>query len=183
MELGAVCEGLPVYAVIEVLVVPAAVAEIDKALIDISAAGRYEHSTGILGALSDDVDHSVDGVCSPDRATRSANDFDPVNILRHRVLNLPINSGVDWCVNGSSVDKHEYVSGEGAPESAHADRPCIRVDPCDFNTGRQTEGFRDACCSGTSDVFLGDDVNCCRGPASFDGLLGRGCDLDLAEFF
>src|ERR1700730_620630 len=183
MKLGPVVEGLTVNPVIKALVVPAPVAEIDEALIDISAAGRYEHSTCIFGALGDDIDHSVDSICSPNGAARAADDFDPLDILEHGVLNLPINPGVQWCVNGSPVNKHEYVAGKGTREPAHADRPCIRVGPCDFHTGRQTEGLRDACCPGTSDVFLGDDVNCCRSSASFHGLFRRGCDFDLAELF
>src|ERR1700739_418442 len=183
MELGAIGEGLAVYTIVEVLVVPAAVAEIDKALVDISAAGRDEHSTGILGVLSDDIDHSVDCVVSPDRATRPADDFDPIDILENCVLNLPINPGVEWCVNASAVDKHEYISGEGTPESANADRPCIRVDAWDFKTGRQTEGLRNACRPGTPDVLLGDDVIRCRSSADSYGLFGRRGNLDLAKLF
>src|ERR1700758_4443630 len=183
MELGAVGEGLAVYTVSEVFFVSAAVAEIDKALIDISAAGRHEHSTRILGILSDDIDHSVDCVCSPDRAARPADDLDSLDILKHCVLNLPINSCVEWCVNGSAVDKHEYVSRKGTPEPAYADRPCIRVDARDFNTGRQTDGLRDTCGPGTPDVFLGDDVDRCRSSADSYGLFGRRCNLDLAKLF
>src|SRR4029077_12972283 len=183
MKLGPLVEGLAVNEVIEALVVPAPVAEIDEALIDISAAGRYEHSTCIFGALGDDIDHSVDGICSPNGAARAADDFDPLDILEHGVLDLPINPGVEWCVHSSAVNKHEYVSGEGTREPAHADGPCIRVDPCDFNTGCQAEGLRYARGPGTPDVLLGDDVNRRRSSASFHGLFGRGCNLDLAEFF
>src|SRR5260370_8208936 len=167
MKLGTVGEGLAVYTVIEVMVVPATVAEIDKALIDISAAGRYEHSTRIFGVFGDDIDHSVDSVCSPNRTARATDDFDPLNILKHRVLNLPINSSEEWCVNGSAVDKHEYISGEGTREPAHADGPCIGVDPCNFNTGRQTEGLRDTCGPGPPAAFLRTDLNPCRRSASF----------------
>src|ERR1700680_1521948 len=183
MKLGPLVEGLALNTVIKTLVVPAPVAEVDEALIDISAAGRYEHSTRIFGVFGNDIDHSVDCVCSPDRAARAADDFDPLYILEHRVLDLPINPGVEWCVNGSAVDKHEYVSGEGTREPAHTEGPCIRVDPCNFNTGRQTEGLRYTCGPGTPDVLLRDDVNRCRSSTSFHGLFGGGCNLDLAEFF
>src|SRR4029077_15232245 len=183
MKLGPLVEGLTVNTVIKALVVPAPVAEIDEALIDISAAGRYEHSACIFGVVVDVMDHSVDRSCSPKGGARAGDDFDPLDILEHGVLNLPINPSVQWRVNGSAVNKHEYVAGKGTREPAHADRPCIRVDPCDFHTWRQTEGLRDARCPGTSDVFLGDDVNCCRSSASLHGLFRRGCDFDLAELF
>src|SRR5438874_1282928 len=97
MKLGALVENLAVDTVIKVLVVPAPVAEIDKALIDISAAGRYEHPTRIFGVLGNDIDHSVDSICSPNRTARAADDFDPLDILEHCVLDLPINAGVKWC--------------------------------------------------------------------------------------
>src|ERR1700681_1204040 len=183
MKLGPLVEGLAVNPVIKALVVPAPVAEIDKALIDISAAGRYEHSTRIFGVLGDDIDHSVDSICSPNRTARAADDFDPLDILEHCILDLPINPGVEWCVNGSAVDKHEYVSGEGTREPAHTDGPCIRVDPCNFNTRCQAEGLRYARGPGAPDVLLRDDVNRCWSAANFHGLFGRSCNLDLAEFF
>ena|SRR5437879_174048 len=183
MKLGAPGESLSVDAVIKALVVPASVPQIDEALIDISAASRHEHSTRIFSVLGDDIDHSVDGICSPNRTARAADDFDPLDILKHCVLDLPINPRVQWCVHGSAVDQHEYVSGEGTPESAHTDGPCIRVDPCDLNTGCQTEGLRYACGPGTPDILLGDDVDRCWSSAGFYGLFGRGCNLNLAEFF
>src|SRR5437660_8947988 len=182
MKLGSPGRGLSVDTVTKALVVSAPKTEIDEALIDISAAGRGEHSTGVLGVFRDDINHSVDGICSPNRTARAADDFDPLDIVEHCVLDLPINSGEQWCVNGSAVDKHEYRSGESAPESAYTQGPCIRVDPCDFNTGCQAEGFGDAPGAGTADVLLGDDVNRSRSSAGFHRLLGRGCDLDLAEF-
>src|SRR4029077_15322444 len=106
MKFGPLVEGLAVNTVIKALVVPASVAEIDEALIDISAAGRYEHSTCIFGALGDDIDHPVNSMFSQNRAARAADYFDPLDILEQGVLALPINPGVEWCVNGSAVDKY-----------------------------------------------------------------------------
>src|SRR5258708_15064213 len=139
MELGAPGEGLPVHTVIEAFPPPGTVPKIDKALVDISTAGRCEHSLGIFGVLRNDIDHTVDSICSPNGAPRASNDFNLFDILKQRVLDLPINAGEERRVDGSAVDQHEYRSGERTPESAHTERPCIRVHPGDFNTRRQTE--------------------------------------------
>src|SRR5260370_27772014 len=77
MKLRAPGEGLPVYTVVKTLAVASAVPEIDKALIEISAAGGYQRSMGLLGSFVDDVDHPVDSICSPDGTAGASNDFDP----------------------------------------------------------------------------------------------------------
>src|SRR5712692_8548463 len=104
-------ESLPVDTVIEALAVPGSISEIDEALIDISAARGYERSMGVFGVLGDDIDHGVDGICSPDGAAWAPDDFDPFDILEQCVLDLPINAGEERSVNAPSIDKHQYRSG------------------------------------------------------------------------
>src|SRR5712692_6963010 len=111
VELWASGESLPVDTVIEALAVPGSISEIDEALIDISAARGYERSMGVVGVLGDDIDHGVDGICSPDGAARASDDFDPFDILEQCVLDLPINAGEERSVNAPSIDKHQYRSG------------------------------------------------------------------------
>src|SRR6266852_2026336 len=92
MKLRAPGESLPVYTVAKTFAVASAVAEIDKALIDISSAGGYECSMGLLSPFGDDIDHRVDGIRSPDRTAGASDDFDPFDILKQCVLDLPINA-------------------------------------------------------------------------------------------
>src|SRR5258707_4820213 len=145
MKLRAPGEGLSIYTVVKTLAVASAVPEIGKALIEISAAGGHQRSMGLLGSFGDDIDDTVDSICSPDGAARASNDFDPFDILKQCVLDLPIDAGEQRRVNAPTVDKHEHSSRECALESPHTEGPRIGVDPCDFNTRRPAEGLPDAC--------------------------------------
>src|SRR5260370_41051006 len=183
MKLRASGETLSVYTVVKTLAVASTVPEIEKALINISSAGGYQRSMGLLSPFGDDIDYRVDGIRSPDGTARAADDFDPVDILKHCVLDLPINACEQRRVNAPAVDKHEHRSGECALESAHTEGPRIGVDPCDFHSGRHAEGLRDACGPGPPDILLGNDVDRCRSSSGFHRHFGCCCNLDLSEFF
>src|SRR6266851_4354068 len=133
MKLGASNEGFSVDAVIKAFIVPGSIAKMGEALVEISATDGDESSMGIFGILGDDIDYSVDGICSPDGSPRASDDFDAFNILEQGVLDLPINAREQRRVNAPAVDKHQYRSGEGAAKAAHPQRPRIGVDPRDFN--------------------------------------------------
>src|SRR5207245_1603065 len=85
MKLGTAGEALTVDSVVEVLAFPSSKAKADEALIDIAAAGGYKHSMGVLGTLSDDIDDPIYGIRSPNRASRPADDFDPLDIFEQRI--------------------------------------------------------------------------------------------------
>ena len=108
MKLRAPRESLPVYTVVKTLAVARTVPEIDEALIDISAAGGYQRSMGLLSPFGDDIDHRVDGICSPDGTAGASNDFDPFDIFKQCVLDLPINAREQRRVNAPAIDKHKY---------------------------------------------------------------------------
>src|SRR5207245_1032911 len=93
MKLGAPREGVAVDAVVKALAGPGPgpVPETAEALIFVSAAGGHERSMRIFGTLGDDIDHSVNRICSPDSSARSPDDFDPLDILEQGVLDLPKN--------------------------------------------------------------------------------------------
>ena len=111
MKLGASTESLSVDAVIKVFIVPAPVPKMGEALVEISAAGGYQCSMCIFGVFGDDINYSVDRICSPDRSARASDDFDSFNILQQRVLDLPINAREQRRVNAPAVDQHQYRSG------------------------------------------------------------------------
>src|SRR6266849_7736303 len=92
MELGTSCESFAINAIVKFRAVSASMPEIEEALL-VSTAGGDDHTVGVLRALGDNIDHAINGVRSPDRCARTADDFYPVHILHQRVLNFPIDAG------------------------------------------------------------------------------------------
>src|SRR6266850_1107357 len=80
VELGTSCEGFAINTVVKVRTVAASMPEIEEALL-VSAAGGDQLTVGVFRALSDNIDHAINSVRSPDRCARTADDFDPVHIL------------------------------------------------------------------------------------------------------
>src|SRR6267143_2678602 len=90
------------------LAVASTVPEIEKALIDISSAGGCQRSMGLLSSFGDDIDYRVHGIRSPDGTAWASDDFDPVDILKQCVLDLPINTCEQRRVHAPAIDKHEH---------------------------------------------------------------------------
>src|SRR5256885_1064266 len=111
MKLRASNEGLPIDAVIKAFVVSGAIAEMGEALVKISAAAGDERSMSILGVFGDDIDDSVDGICSPDGSARASDDLNAFNILKQCVLHLPVHPCEQRRVNAPAIDKHQDRSG------------------------------------------------------------------------
>jgi hypothetical protein len=72
MELWRLAETHGVGAIVKVLAV-AAVADSSASLIDVASVNRGVRSLGVFCILSDNVDHAIDGIRSPDRPARPAN--------------------------------------------------------------------------------------------------------------
>jgi len=77
--------------------------------------------------------------------------LDPFDIFKQCVLDLPINAPKVRINVGRRSTRDR--SGEGI-RSAHSRVTMFRVYSCDFNTGRQTEGFCDAGSPGPPDILL-----------------------------
>ena len=82
MKLRTSAEGLAVNAIVEALSVSAAVAEAEETLIETSASRSCKHAVSLAGFSGDDINHRIDRVRSPDRSTRSANNFNSLNIFK-----------------------------------------------------------------------------------------------------
>src|SRR5258707_5327795 len=137
-------ESLSVDTVVKVFAVPSAITEIDETLVDISAASGHEHSAGIFRAFRDDVDHTVDSICSPNGAAWSPDHFDAFDILQQCVLDLPINAGKERRVDAPAINKHEDRAGDGTPASAANEGPRIRAELPHLNNRRPTESLPNA---------------------------------------
>src|ERR1700756_372682 len=162
MELRATSESFPINTIIKGLPISGSIPKIQEALIEISTSRRCEYPMSVSGILGDDVNHGVDSICSPDRATWPAAHLDALDILQKCVLNLPPDSSEERRVDTSSVDKHQHRPREGASKSADPNRPCVRVDSRDFNPRCQAKDFWDARCTGAPNIFLGNNVDCRR---------------------
>src|SRR6476659_6471663 len=100
----------------------------ESALLSTGAAADQE-TLSSCSRSGCDVDHTVDGVCAPERSTRSANDFDAVDIFQRQILNVPIHTGEERGVNTAAVDEHKELVGKFVIETAGTDRPGMRVLP------------------------------------------------------
>src|SRR5690348_8933928 len=82
-----------VQAVAEVLLlVLAAVASLSHGLALGAGAGTDQGSLRILCALGDHIDDAIDRVCSPQGASRPADNLDPFNVFQDQVLHVPIDA-------------------------------------------------------------------------------------------
>src|ERR1035438_8837823 len=123
MVFGTGVDAFSIDPIIEAAVVPAALPEIQKTLIHRAAPGRDKSPSGVFGVFGDDIDHAVDGVRAPDGAARSANDFDPVDVLDQRVLHFPVDTVKKRIVDAAAIDQHQKVPREAALESPNTDGP------------------------------------------------------------
>src|ERR1017187_2213521 len=60
----------------------------------------------VLGALCDDVDDAVDGIRTPERGPRTANDFNPIKVFKGHILHIPIDAPEFWGVNTTAINEH-----------------------------------------------------------------------------
>src|SRR6185369_15346734 len=93
----------------------------------------------LSSVLRDDVDDAVYGVRSPNGSTWTADDFNAIDIFERGVLNFPIGSSQQGCVNRASVDQNKDRPGEPAAETTNAYRPFVRIDSRDFDSRCQAE--------------------------------------------
>ena len=112
--------------------------------------------------LRHNVDDAIDGIGAPERGAGSANHFNAVDVLQHRVLHVPENAGEQRSVNRPPVDHHEQLVGERVVEAARADGPGVLIDARHFHARRAAQRFGNARGARAANVFAGDDVRCGR---------------------
>src|SRR5205085_479634 len=127
-----------------------------KAALFGAGSGGHEHSLGFLGAAGDDVDNAVNGVGSPQGGPGAADDFNALNIFEHGPLHIPEDAGEKGCIDAASVLEDEEFVGEDVIETAGTDGPFAGVQPGNFHSGDQAQGFLNSGDAGAADILFGD---------------------------
>jgi len=121
-----------------------------------AAAAYNQCALCLLRTFRDDVDDTVDGVGSPQRAAWTSNDFNPRNVLDQRVLDFPIDAGEERSIHAAAVDHHEQLVAKAAVEATGRDGPFVRIDPRHLHAGNHAQQLRDALRTAAAD-HLGRD--------------------------
>ena len=131
--------------------------------------------------LGDDVDHPVHGVGAPQRRAGAANHLDPLHVLQHRVLHVPIHPREQGCIHAPPVHQHQKLVGKSPVEAAGANCPLARVEPRHVDPRNHAQRFGDGAGARSPDVLLCNDVDGSRRPGQLLFLLGCGGDLDVHQ--
>ena len=81
----------------------------------------------IAGCFGDDIDHSVDGVRSPQRGTRTPDYLDTLDVSEQKILLIPEHSRIDWRIHSPSIHQDEQLVAAAVVESGELDSP---LTPC-----------------------------------------------------
>ncbi len=57
--------------------------------------------------FGDDVDDAINRIGSPQRCSRTANHFNPVQIFKHHVLDIPVHTGKQRGIHAPAVDEDQ----------------------------------------------------------------------------
>src|SRR5262249_8263264 len=130
---------------------------------------------------SDDVDHAVYRVRTPDGGAGAADDFDAVDVLKQSILDFPIRAGEERIVDVAAVDDHEHRAAEPASEASNANGIFHRVDSRDLHSRYRTEYLGDIARARPADVLSGDYINASGGTRNGDGLFRSADNFNVAE--
>src|SRR6185312_226376 len=136
--------------------------------------------------VRDDVDDAVDGVGAPQRAGRTTDHLDAVDILGKHIQRVPRNAGVQRRIHAASVDQHQQLVREilrllVAAEATRRNDVVAWGELHHVHVGREPQHFRQRLRAGSHDLVVGDDVDRRRCVAQRLRMLGHGGDDDLAE--
>src|SRR6202795_4554851 len=133
--LRAALESQGVHPVVEGAAVAAAKTRIKESLIEVASTHANKLAVRVLAGLGDDINHTVDGVWTPNRTARSTDDLDAINILQEHVLNFPVGARQQGCVDRPAINQYQNVAGEPAPKPSNADRPFVTAEASYFHAG------------------------------------------------
>src|ERR1700726_1250350 len=120
-------------AEVSVLTDFAAVAKTAESILFETAASVEQKPLRLFRAFRADVDHAIDRVRAPERCTRTANNFNLLEIGQKRLLHVPKNAREKGGVETSAIHQHLHLVCNGIVESARRNGPGMTVQLCDFH--------------------------------------------------
>ncbi len=150
---------LPVDAELSARSQRSAVAHAGKTLRLRAASGLRVKSLRVCGALGNDVDHAIDRVRAPQRASRTADDFDAVDVFEQIVLHIPEDPRKKRGIDGPPIDHDEQLIGQFRIEPPCADGPIVGVLLRDLQIVGQPQSLGNAGSAGPPYVFLSNDLD------------------------
>ena len=93
------------------------------------------NSLHVIGFFSDDVNHTIRRIGSPNASAWSSDNFDAIDVAEGHVLHVPVDACEQLCVDATSVDENENGFGEVVLQSADAYGPRVGTEAADLNAG------------------------------------------------
>src|SRR5690242_18580418 len=119
MELGRPVERFSVNTIVKIGAVARPVSGVKKTLFFISTGDRRQTACRVFCAFGDDIDDAIDRVRPPDSSTGPTNNLNAVDILKYRVLHLPVCAGKQWGVQTSSIHQNQHGTRKPGFEAAN----------------------------------------------------------------
>lgn len=136
---------------------------------------------GLVGRVGDDIDDAIDGIGTPQGATRPADDLDAVDVVEEQILILPEDAGEEGIVHDAAVDEDQQLVGETVVEAACGDAPLAGVDVPGVDADGQAQGFGQARNPGAADLLAGEEIDGSGGLKEALLPAGGGEDLDVHQ--
>src|SRR5258708_9849681 len=119
-------------------------------------AGSCGNNSGlrVFGILADEVDYAVHGIGAPQSRARASDHFNPVDILEHYVLHIPVDARKKRCIHAPPVDEDQQLVVEPAIKSSRCNGPLVLIDARHFQTWDKSQRFRNTLGARPSNIFL-----------------------------
>src|SRR5258707_778066 len=142
-------------------------------------------NAGLCGCrrLADNVNHTIHGIGSPQSRSRTANYFNPVDILKHDVLDIPVHAGKQRGIHAPAIDEHQQLIVEATVKSSRSNGPFVLIDTGYFEAGNKPQCFWYVAGSRAPDILLRQDEDRGRRVCHFLRALGDGRHLHIQQVF
>src|SRR5574337_367014 len=116
---------LEIAPIEEIVAYPSTVARPYEPALLAPPANLEVASLGRLCLFGDDVDHAIDRIGAPESPTRTADNLDPIDILKEGVLHVPDDPSEQRRVHGPPVYENQELIRKGSIEAASRDGPSV----------------------------------------------------------